>query len=228
MTFGESASALEHMAERRDVALLGRDWLRDPKAEADSLWAELGIQREAPRPLTWPVTHYPKVVAALVDHGLDPAEIEERELAGAIGELAPLLALPLWDEYLRPSGLLEWWPPRSLHQVVFGHGFLMDVGARRLLGRVAGIQPGAELWVTFDAPDFLTAATYWSETDERERGVLGIVDGRWPHGICRRIPDGATVLVTPGPCAPAVFASARARALTVRPWQPAPRHERCA
>jgi hypothetical protein len=232
-----SLAALEVVANRRRTSLLGPEWLR----EMDELGEWLGREvlrkpRPRPPPIVQTISSFPKVVSALTAEGFDPSRIEERELAGVVGNLAPLPGAVLWDERLEPSGLLEWLPPQLLSTPEafarlpasrklqrFGRGWLMDAGARRVL---ASAPAGAELWVVHDVSDFLEAASYWSETDERERGVLGVVDGRWTPSLCRCIPEGAAVLVTPGPAAQAVLASTRARGLPARPWRPGSTGER--
>ncbi len=50
-------------------------------------------------------------------------------------------------------------------------------------------------WITEGVPDFLTAATEFSDADEHAPGVFGVFSGAWTSPFADRIGEGATVCV---------------------------------
>lgn len=51
------------------------------------------------------------------------------------------------------------------------------------------------LWVVEGLPDFLTAASQWSDADEDAPAVLGIVSGSWTPELAARLPNGCRVVL---------------------------------
>jgi hypothetical protein len=213
---------LEVLERRRDVAMLGREWL----TSLESLTGEIGGAMPS-RPRTRPVTECPRLLPAFRERRISPQCVAERHLAGVVGELSPRLAAVLFSERLRPAGLVEWWPGQREGQEVLGSGWLIDPDAMRLLSTAAS--GPAELWIVQDAWDFLAAGAEWSEVREGHRGVVGIVDGRWSWVLANRVPDGTEVLVCAGPTAREVFSTFQGRhRVSVRGWRPADGPRRCA
>jgi hypothetical protein len=155
------------------------------------------------------------------ERGLDPAAVEDRDLARALPHDAPL---PRWATFQGST-----WTStghRLLVPVYDGHGAMRSVRASRLRSgdspkrlppaghRAAGLVladplarlvlsgEGREGWpsslrmiVTEGEPDFLTWATHYSAADEGAPGVIGVVSGAWTAEIAARLPEDLELLV---------------------------------
>ncbi len=199
MTPTQMAQLLEKVVGKRESEILGRDYLESMERLGSELRKESGIVDWEPRPRTWPAIKWPTTAKALRDRGFDSAAIAERQLAGAVGDLGGLIGAVLFDDQLRPAGLLEW-SPRTGWQRTYGCGLLLDVEAVRLLAKPLDSDVGApEFWIVGDFEDFLTLGTYWSEIAEQARGVIGVVGAGWTSAFADRFPTSSSVIVMAGP-----------------------------
>jgi hypothetical protein len=200
-----SAVTVDTMITERDVALLGRDCLEGVTALRRNVPAALGCVDALP-PLsrsladclgahTGALREALHVIPGLLrDAWIEPDALDEREAARVAGELCPLISAALFDDLLRPAGLVEW-SPRSAKQWVWGWGMLLELDAARLL---AGQRAVRSLWVVEGVAAYLTAATQWSDAAENAGAVLGIVGGHWRAEFAERVPDGTTVYLACG------------------------------
>lgn len=184
---------------------------RAPAAELAALWT-------ACRPVL-----DDKVVANwLRFRGLDPATVEDRDLARALPRDA---ALPPWASgpggdwrtsgrlclfamydhdgrlmSLRARGVRDDINPKALAPAGFAVAGLVlaDVLGRRLLAGdadAAQLVRRAGVIVAEGEPAFLAAAGVFSDADEFAPAVLGIVAGSWTDEIASRIPNDTRVTV---------------------------------
>ncbi len=171
-----------------------------------------------------PVTDEPDLAVQLLNRRIDPAIVEDRDLARCLPSSA---TLPKWAR----SGSLSWW--ESGHRLLIPlwdvEGNLSSVHARvveRADGdRAKGLFPsghsakgllladsfsrllitvGIPKWwrrsepptiiIVEGAPDFLTVATHYG-TVEDAPAVLGVVSGSWSDELAARIPTECRVVV---------------------------------
>jgi hypothetical protein len=159
-----------------------------------------------------PITDDRAAAEYLRGRGIDPALVDDRELARSIPPNATMpawaflrgpwtstgyrLLLPLWGADGRLATLhtrnLVGADPKGAMPAgyeVSGSVFADAAGVRMLEnGELFG-----HLWLVEGATDFLKTATSW--TDEADTAVLGIVSGSWTADIAARVPDGAHVVV---------------------------------
>ena len=142
--------------------------------------------------------------------GLDPATVEERNLVRIIHDDAPKWAkrwresyrvmLPLYDHEgeVRSVRVRQVRPEKRGLKSLNAKGFLVKgltfanpAGVAML--ETGELEPGATVYVVEGGPDFLTVATWLSETSADV--VLGIGSGQWTAELAARIPDGTQVVV---------------------------------
>jgi hypothetical protein len=184
-----------------------------PAAEVRSLWS-----------LSQPVGEVPEVAIWLRSRGLDPAAVEDGQLARALptGTELPRWAwydgtawaekgyrclLPMFDDTgalrsVRVRSLADPKGPKALPPT--GHtlrGLVMaDALGRAVLatGRLPDLWPARiPLRIVFaeGEPDFLTWATAFPDSDATAPAVFGVVAGSWTAGLAARVPDGARVTI---------------------------------
>lgn len=188
---------------------------RPPAAEVAALWDAC-----------LPVTEDPEVAAWIASRGLDPGDVEDRDLARALPEGYPC---PPWAgargaswaesghrlivPMRAPGGAME-----SLHarRVRGGEGpkGLSPAGASvgglvmadplgiRMLSRDpegAAMVRRVGLVVAEGVPDFLTWGTRWSDAREDAPAVVGVISGSWSEALARLVPDGAKVAIRTDP-----------------------------
>jgi len=169
-----------------------------------------------------PVTADPEVRAWLERRGLDPAKVEDLDLARALPEdLAGLpgwaraqgrpwtagwrCVLPAYAQGGRMESLRARWvrpgnPPHGLKEVAAAAGagsasgvVLADGLGRELLRSGRDGDERLRAVVVEGGPDFLTWSTRWSETDLAAPAVFGVWPGAWTWDVGRRLPRGARV-----------------------------------
>lgn len=198
-------------APRRPTPRPPPSYARPPAAEVAALWAA-----------AQPVTSDPEASAYLESRSLEPAVVEERDLARV---LPPGVRLPRWSH--GPGGLWTNSGHRFVLPMYGATGRLESIRARLLrtphgdelkalaprgaqvaglllsdaLGRqlLAGDIDAVELvrragvWIAEGEPDFLTLSTAWSDSAEDAPAVLGIVSGTWTPQLAARVPNGCTL-----------------------------------
>lgn len=191
------------------------EYARAPRHELVALW-------DACRP----VLDDAGVSTWLRSRGLDPATVEDRDVARAlpVTGLLPKWAngpggdwrassrhciVPMFDEQgrlasVRARGIRDDIRPKALAPADFAVSGLVlaDVLARGLL---AGLPSAIEIVRTNGVvvcegdPAFLAASTVFSDADDTAPAVLGIVSGSWTDAIAARIPDGVRVTIDVDP-----------------------------
>ncbi len=170
---------------------------RHPQEEIQAFWNQCS-----------PVTEDTEVSECLRKRCIDPATVEERDLARAVPKTG---RLPWWARYCGKA-----WneAPQQYRLVVkmFGaagrlesfHALVMAdaLGQRMLEGSALGdgspasqLVASCGLWVMEGTPDFLTRATDFSEAAEDAPAVLAIFAGCWTEQIAARVPDGTLVAI---------------------------------
>ena len=174
-----------------------------------------------------PVLDDPEVSTWLRSRGLDPAKVEDRDLARALPEDldAPPWArcngrpwtagwrcvLPAYSSTGRLESLRARWcraedpdgPKETAPAGASAGGLVLaDALGRELLrtgARPSWWPEGEPLRVVVaeGCPDFLTWAVRWSEAALYAPAVLGLWAGSWTPEVAARVPDGARVAVRP-------------------------------
>jgi len=183
---------------------------RPPSAEVADVWERVAK----------PILDVADVASAWRERGLDPAAIEDRNLARALPQRVALppwafgggltwsagthrLVLPLFDSAGRMASLharaaiAPAGAPKGLSPGGFEVGGLLFADAlAQLMLRYAG-NDVHDSWVLIaeGAPDFLTAATQRSDADESAPAVLGVIAGSWTREVAARVPNDSRVLV---------------------------------
>jgi hypothetical protein len=108
-------------------------------------------------------------------------------LFDAKGQLASLHARAA----AAPSGIAKGLSPLGFE---VGGLVFADPLARLML---AGQAAEALTWllVAEGGPDFLTAATSYSDADESAPAVVGVIAGSWTSALAERVPSGSRVMV---------------------------------
>lgn len=188
---------------------------RPPAAEVAALWDAC-----------LPVAEDPEVAAWIASRGLDPGDVETRDLARALPEGHPC---PPWARargatwaesghrlivpMRAPGGAME-----SLHarRVREGEGSKGLSPAGAAVGGLVMADPLALLMLSRDpeggamvrrvglvvaegVPDFLTWGTRYSDADEEAPAVVGVISGSWNEALARLVPDGAKVAIRTDP-----------------------------
>lgn len=173
-----------------------------------------------------PVAEDPEVAAWIASRGLDPGDVETRDLARALPEGHPC---PPWARargatwaesghrlivpMRAPGGAVE-----SLHarRVRGGEGSKGLSPAGATVGGLVMADPLGLLMLSRDpegaamvrrvglvvaegVPDFLTWGTRYSDADEEAPAVVGVISGSWNEALARLVPDGAKVAIRTDP-----------------------------
>lgn len=176
-----------------------------------------------------PVTADAGVAAWLGSRGLDPAKVEDRDLARALPRDATVPAwarchgrpwtagwrciLPAWDAAGRLAGLRARWcgegePPGGVKETapagVTSGGLVYADPLAILILRAGAVPdwwgaPPLDVLVAEGGPDFLSVATLWGDAAELAPAIFGLWPGAWTPEIASRVPDAATVTVWTDP-----------------------------
>lgn len=190
-----------------------REAPKRPEGAAD-LWARCSRVWDSPAACAW-----------LRSRGIDPAAVEDADLARALPATG---ALPSWATFQRrtwrETGHLLVVPMFdhlgelvSLHSRYIGDGatdapksltpagssnrgaVMADALGRLLLAGEAAAWPHLRVVVVEGVPDHLAAAAQASDADEDAPAVVGIVSGSWSAEIASRIPPGTAVALATDP-----------------------------
>jgi hypothetical protein len=181
---------------------------RPPTGEVAEVWARAK-----------PLLDIPDVAQAWRERGVDPAAVEDRDLARALptGVAMPRwaygagtrwsdglhrLLIPLFDASghltslharaaTAPTGIAKGLSPLGFE--VGGLVFADPLARLMLMGQSNDVLTW--LLIAEGGPDFLTAASRYSDADESAPAVLGVIAGSWTPTIANRVPSGSRVLL---------------------------------